>query len=75
MTVYDFLALFNDLSSAVVTIFDLNSGEEVFRSEYMSSPSEVDWELQNYEVSSVDLFMEKCTMHLEINIDDEAEDD
>lgn len=74
MTVYDYLELINDLSSVAVSIFGLNSGEVLFETEGLDAPHEVPDDLQDYEVCSVDLYLDGGKMHLEINIDDVDDD-
>ena len=73
MDVYDFLNLATDLSGAVVTVFDIGSGNVVYDSTKSDggefSLYDLD-DLGGYEVASYDLFIDRngrpC---LEVNIE------
>lgn len=79
MDVYDFLNLATDLSGAVVTVFDIGSGNVVYDST-KSDAGEFDLfdlgDFGGYEVASYDLFIDRngrpC---LEVNIEVEDEDE
>ena len=79
MDVYDFLNLATDLSGAVVTVFDIVSGNVVYDSKESDggefSLNDLD-DLGGYEVASYDLFIDRNGLPcLEVNIEIEDEDD
>ena len=79
MDVYDFLNLATDLSGAVVTVFDITSGNVVYDSTKSDggefSLYDID-EIGSYEVASYDLFIDRdgrpC---IEVNIEMGEDDD
>ena len=73
MDTYDFLNLATDLSGAVVTVFDIHSGDVVYDST-KSDAGEFDLfdlgDIGGYEVASYDLFIDRSGRPcLEVNIE------
>lgn len=82
MDVYDFLNTFTELCGCIVTIFDCDSEEIVFDSragdcygtaDIIGAIEEAD--LDGYDVSSADVFIDDGKIHIEINISMGDEED
>ena len=79
MDVYDFLNLATNLSGAVVTVFDITSGNVVYDST-KSAGKIFDLydlnEIGSYEVESYDLFIDRDgSLCIEVNIEMDEDDD
>ena len=82
MDVYDFLNTFNDLCGVVVSIFDCDSETVVFDSTETDSYGAgdilnaiEDVNLECFDVSSADVFIDAGKIHIEINISMGDEED
>lgn len=82
MTIYEFLETVNDNFEMAFTLFDCNSEEVVFmatetaentcqfsRDDLMYS------DYADYEIGSIDMWVENGMIHIEFNIEVEEEDD
>ena len=81
MTIYDFIEMVNDNHEMVFTLFDCNSESLVFmatddaentcefsRDDVMYS------EYSDYEIGSMDMWVDKGVIHIELNIEVDEED-
>ena len=82
MTIYDFLETVNDNYDMVFTLFDCNTGElvmvatdeaenaiELSRDDLLMS------DYADYEIGSMDMWVDKGRIHIEFNIEVEEEEE
>ena len=82
MTIYDFLETVNDNYEMVFTLFDCNTGElvmvvtdeaenaiELSRDDLLMS------DYADYEIGSMDIWVDKGRIHIEFNIEVEEEEE
>ena len=77
MDVYDFLNLFNDLTGAVVRLYDMTAGRAIYESRPLDDPVDelCDIELNDLEVLSVDLYRDGQRIVLELNVETDPDDE
>lgn len=74
MTIYDFLEMVNDNYDTVFSLFDCNTEDLVTMATEFSRDDLLLSEYVDYEICSVDMWIDKGRIHIEFNIEVEEEE-
>ncbi len=81
MNIYDFIQMINDTYNVIFTVFDCETGNRVFVSDdedetgtEFTADMLLDSKYADLEFYSIDMWMDKGKIYLELNVDIEEDD-